>query len=205
MEPVTQVYGTAIPFCRDNVDTDFILPGEYLKWVTREGLGAFAFKADRYLPSGEASPDSLFNQVEFAGAPILLAGDNFGCGSSREHAAWALSDLGIRVVIAESFGDIFRNNAVKNGILPIALRRGALELIGQVAASKPLLIDLENQSITGDNRVLARFQIDAFDKFCLLNGLDEIGYTESLMPDIAAYETNLAARKPWLQPSKSEA
>ena len=192
MEPLREVHGRAIPFGRENVDTDLIIPARWLKTISREGLGAGAFEAVR------AEPGNVFDQPEFAGAPILIAGDNFGCGSSREHAAWALLDMGVRAVIAPSFSDIFSGNAFKNGILTVVLPQEQVDRLLEVAASDPLAIDLEHQTVTTPFQDRYRFEIDPFRKQCLLEGLDEVGLTLARDEAIAGYEQRLAAERPWL-------
>ncbi len=192
MDPVRVVEGRAIPFGRKNVDTDLIIPARWLKTISREGLGAGAFETVR------AEPGNLFDQPEFAGAPILIAGDNFGCGSSREHAAWALLDTGIRAVIAPSFSDIFAGNAFKNGILTVALPQDAVDRLMAVAASDPISIDLEHQTVTTPFQDRFTFTIDPFRRHCLLEGLDEVGLTLARGDAIAAYEQRLSVQQPWV-------
>ncbi len=192
MDPVREVEGRAIPLGRSNVDTDVIIPAHWLKTVTREGLGQGAFETIR------AEPGNLFDDPRFAGAPILIAGDNFGCGSSREHAAWALLDLGIRAVIAPSFSDIFAGNAFKNGILAVALPQAQIDRLLEVAQTDPIAIDLEAQTVTTPFQDRFAFEIDPFRKACLLDGLDEIGLTLNRTREIAAYEHRAAAQTPWL-------
>lgn len=194
MTPLTTVSGRAIPLGLKNVDTDVIIPARWLKTILRSGLGQGAFETIR------AEPGNIFDQPEFAGAPILIAGDNFGCGSSREHAAWALGDLGIRVVIAPSFSDIFSGNAVKNGILPLVLPQAAIDRLLDVAATDPIDIDLENQTVTTKFQDRFSFAIDPFRKACLLGGLDEIAITLACEGAITAFEARDAAARPWLVP-----
>ena len=193
MEKVRQVEGRAIPFGRKNVDTDVIIPARWLKTVSREGLGQGAFESVR-----ANNPDNVFDSEEFAGAPILVAGDNFGCGSSREHAAWALLDLGIRAVIAPSFSDIFAGNAFKNGILTVALLQEQVDRLLEVAKTDPITIDLDSQTVTTPFQDRFTFEIDPFRKHCLLEGLDEVGLTLTREDAIAHYENRLAQDKPWL-------
>ncbi len=193
MEKVRQVEGRAIPFGRKNVDTDVIIPARWLKTVSREGLGRGAFESVR-----ANNPDNVFDSEEFAGAPILVAGDNFGCGSSREHAAWALLDLGIRAVIAPSFSDIFAGNAFKNGILTVALPQEQVDRLLEVAKTDPITIDLDSQTVTTPFQDRFTFEIDPFRKHCLLEGLDEVGLTLTREDAIAHYENRLAKDKPWL-------
>lgn len=190
---ITRVEGRAIPFGRQNVDTDVIIPARWLKTVTREGLGAGAFEAVR-----ASEPDNVFDRPEYAGAPILIAGDNFGCGSSREHAAWALLDLGVRAVIAPSFSDIFAGNAFKNGILTVALPQAAVDRLLEVAQTDPVSIDLESQTVTTPFQDRFAFEIDPFRKHCLLGGIDEIDITLESEGAIAAYEAEQARGQPWL-------
>ena len=195
MQPIDRVEGRAIPFGRKNVDTDIIIPPQWLKTISREGLGKGAFETVR------AEPGNVFDDPEFAGAPILIAGDNFGCGSSREHAAWALTDLGITAVIAPSFSDIFSSNAFKNGILTVVLPQDAVDRLMEVAATDPIHIDLESQTVTTPFQDRFTFEIDPFRKMCLLEGLDEISLTEKSDAAIDDYEKKLAQDRPWLQPS----
>jgi 3-isopropylmalate dehydratase small subunit len=190
-EPISTVHGRAIPFGRKNVDTDVIIAAEWLKTISRAGLGRGAFASVR------AEPGNVFDDPEYAGAPILIAGDNFGCGSSREHAAWALNDLGIRVVIAPSFSDIFASNAFKNGILTVALPQAAIDRLMEVAKTDPIDIDLDNQSVTTRFQDRFTFDIDAFRKDCLLGGLDEVGLTMAMADKISNYETRAGAAWPW--------
>jgi 3-isopropylmalate/(R)-2-methylmalate dehydratase small subunit len=192
MEPIKQVEGRAIPFGRKNVDTDVIISAEWLKTITRDGLGRGAFAVLR------ADPDNLFDSPAFKGAPILIAGDNFGCGSSREHAAWALLDLGITCVIAPSFSDIFSSNAFKNGILTVVLPQDQVDRLLEVAQSDPIAIDLESQIVTTPFQDRFAFEIDPFRKHCLLNGLDEVGLTLSRDAAISQYENKHRAELPWL-------
>ena len=192
MEPVRQVEGRAIPFGLANIDTDVIIPAKWLKTITRDGLGRGAFETLR------ADPANLFESAEFKGSPILIAGDNFGCGSSREHAAWALLDLGIRAVIAPSFSDIFSGNAFKNGILTVVLPQAAIDRLMEVAATDPVHIDLEHQTVTTPFQDRFSFEIDPFRKDCLLGGLDEVGLTMARGEAITTYETTARAQTPWL-------
>jgi 3-isopropylmalate/(R)-2-methylmalate dehydratase small subunit len=192
MEPVTTIHGRAYPFGQKNVDTDVIIPSHWLKTITREGLGRGAFETLR------ADPDNLFDSAEFAGSPILVAGDNFGCGSSREHAAWALLDLGIRAVIAPSFSDIFSGNAFKNGILTVVLPQAAIDRLIEVAQSQPIHIDLDSQVVTTPFQDRFAFDIDSFRKTCLLNGLDEVGLTLAQGDAIGAFEDTVRVERPFL-------
>lgn len=192
MTPVAQIEGRAIPFGRANVDTDVIIPARWLKTIARKGLGAGAFETVR------AEPGNVFDDPTYAGAPILIAGENFGCGSSREHAAWALADLGIAAVIAPSFSDIFSGNAFKNGILTVELPRAAIDRLMEVAKTDPISIDLETQTVTTPFQDRFTFEIDAFRKHCLRNGLDEVGLTLAMADRIGAFEQRRAAETPWL-------
>ena len=190
-KPVSIIEGRAIPFGRKNVDTDVIIAAEWLKTVSRSGLGRGAFASVR------AEPGNVFDDPEYAGAPILIAGDNFGCGSSREHAAWALGDLGIRVVIAPSFSDIFSSNAFKNGILTVVLPQAMIDRLIDVAKTDPIHIDLDNQTVTTRFQDRFTFEIDAFRKDCLLGGLDEVGLTMAMADQITTYEIRSGAAWPW--------
>ena len=194
MNPVSTIAGKAYPFGLKNVDTDVIIPAAWLKTISRSGLGKGAFEALR------KEPGNLFDSAEYAGSPILIAGDNFGCGSSREHAAWALADMGIQAVIAPSFSDIFSGNAFKNGLLTVVLPQEAIDRLMEVAQTDPIHIDLENQVVTTPFQDRFTFEIDAFRKHCLLNGLDEIGLTLASSDEISAYESRLNIEKPWLVP-----
>lgn len=197
MEPFSQVEGRAYPWGAKNVDTDVIIPARWLKTVSRAGLGRGAFESVR------AEPGNLFDHPAYAGAPILIAGDNFGCGSSREHAAWALADLGIRAVIAPSFSDIFSGNAVKNGILPVVLPQDAVDRLIEVARTHPITVDLETATVTTPFQDRFAFAIDPFRRQCLLEGLDEIGVTLGMAGAIASYETAAAADRPWLSGARA--
>ena len=192
MQPIRKVEGRAIPFGRKNVDTDVIIPARWLKTISREGLGVGAFETVR------EDPDNIFDQPEFKGAPILIAGDNFGCGSSREHAAWALLDMGITSVIAPSFSDIFSGNAFKNGILTVALPQEQIDRLLEVARTDPITVDLETQSVTTPFQDRFEFEIDPFRKHCLLEGLDEVGLTLTQDATIAAYESRHQREMPWV-------
>jgi 3-isopropylmalate/(R)-2-methylmalate dehydratase small subunit len=192
MEPIRHVAGPAIPFGRKNVDTDVIIPAHWLKTITREGLGRGAFETIR------TEPGNVFDDPQYAGAPILIAGDNFGCGSSREHAAWALLDMGVRAVIAPSFSDIFSSNAFKNGILAVVLPQEQVDRLLEVAQSQPIDIDLEAQSVTTPFQDRFRFEIDPFRKHCLMEGLDEVGLTMAQGQAIGAYEERARRDLPFL-------
>jgi 3-isopropylmalate/(R)-2-methylmalate dehydratase small subunit len=192
MDPVRTVEGRAYPFGLKNVDTDIIIPAHWLKTITREGLGKGAFEALR------KDPDNVFDRADLAGAPIIVAGDNFGCGSSREHAAWALIDMGVKAVIAPSFSDIFSGNAFKNGILTVVLPQDAIDRLMEVAETDPIAIDLEHQTVTTPFQDRFTFEIDPFRKHCLMDGLDEVGLTLESSDAIAGYEARQAANMPWL-------
>lgn len=194
MQPVSHVEGRAYPLGLKNVDTDIIIPAVWLKTISRNGLGKGAFESLR------AVEGNVFDNPEYAGAPILIAGDNFGCGSSREHAAWAMADLGIQAVIAPSFSDIFSGNAFKNGLLAIVLPQPAIDRLLEVAKTDPIHIDLETQTVTTPFQDRFEFEIDPFRKHCLLNGVDEIGLTLKSSDAILAYERKLATDRPWLAP-----
>ena len=195
MQPISHVEGRAYPLGLSNVDTDIIIPAKWLKTISRTGLGKGAFETLR------AVPGNVFDDTEYAGAPILIAGDNFGCGSSREHAAWAMADLGISAVIAPSFSDIFSGNAFKNGLLAIVLPQAAIGRLMEVAKTNPIHVDLETQTVTTPFQDRFEFDIDPFRKHCLLNGVDEIGLTLKSSDAISAYETKIAASQPWLVPN----
>ena len=192
MESVRQVEGRAYPFGMKNVDTDIIIPAHWLKTVTREGLGRGAFEALR------KDPANVFDDPKHKGASIIVAGDNFGCGSSREHAAWALLDMGVKAVIAPSFSDIFSGNAFKNGILTVELPQEAVDRLIEVAETDPITIDLENQVVTTPFQDRFAFEIDPFRKHCLMNGLDEVGLTLESDGAITDYETRQARDMAWL-------
>ncbi|MGB7656486.1 MAG: 3-isopropylmalate dehydratase small subunit [Novosphingobium sp.] len=192
MDALRQVDGRAIPFGAKNVDTDVIIPSHWLKTITRDGLGQGAFETLR------KDPDNLFDSAEYSGSPILIAGDNFGCGSSREHAAWALLDLGIKAVIAPSFSDIFSGNAFKNGILTVVLPQSAIDRLMEVAKTDAIHLDLENQVVTTPFQDRFPFEIDSFRKHCLMEGLDEVGLTLARDSAISKYENEARDKLPWL-------
>ena len=192
MQAIRYVAGRAIPLGRPNVDTDVIIPAHYLKTISREGLGRGAFEVVR------TEPGNVFDDPTFAGAPILIAGDNFGCGSSREHAAWALLDIGVTCVIAPSFSDIFSGNAFKNGILTVALPQAAIDRLMEVARTDTIDIDLDTQMVTTPFQDRFAFDIDPFRKQCLMAGLDEIGLTLARSEAIDAHESQARADLPFL-------
>jgi 3-isopropylmalate/(R)-2-methylmalate dehydratase small subunit len=191
MNPVTTIHGKAYPFGLKNIDTDVIIPAAWLKTISRAGLGRGAFETLR------AVEGNIFDDPAYAGAPILIAGDNFGCGSSREHAAWAMDDLGIKAVIAPSFSDIFSSNAFKNGILTVVLPQAAIDRLMEVAKSDPIDIDLEAQTVTTRFQDRFAFEIDPFRKRCLSEGLDEVGLTLAMDSEISSYESKAKAAWPW--------
>ncbi len=200
MQKFDRLTGIAAPLPIINIDTDMIIPKDYLKTIKRTGLGAGLFAESRFNRDGSENPDFVLNKPAYRDAEILVAGDNFGCGSSREHAPWALLDFGIRCVISTSFADIFYNNCFKNGILPIKVTPEQLELLmddAERGANARLTIDLEAQTISGPDGGEITFEIDPFRKHCLLNGLDDIGLTMEKAETIGSYEQDLAERRPW--------
>jgi 3-isopropylmalate/(R)-2-methylmalate dehydratase small subunit len=202
MQPFTALTGLVAAMDRANVDTDQIIPKQFLKRIERTGFGKFLFFDWRFLDDGSPNPQFELNRGEFAGASILLARRNFGCGSSREHAPWALLDFGIRCVVATSFADIFFNNCFKNGILPIVLPQEDVDKLmddAQRGSNAVVSIDLENQVITGPDGGRIAFEVDAHRKHCLLNGLDDIGLTLEKADAIDDFEARLAAETPWLR------
>jgi 3-isopropylmalate/(R)-2-methylmalate dehydratase small subunit len=186
MKAVHEVEGGAYPFGAKNVDTDIIIPAEHLKTVSREGLGRFAFETIR------AEAGNVFEDEAWKGAPILIAGDNFGCGSSREHAVWAMMDLGIKAVIAPGYSDIFSGNAFKNGLVTVVLPQAAIDRLLEVAKDQPIRIDLETMTVTTPYQDRFEFALDPFRRDCLMQGLDEIGLTLREADAIAAYEARAA-------------
>jgi len=201
MEKFTTLTGVAAPLPIVNVDTDMIIPKQFLKTIKRTGLGKSLFYEMRYDEAGNEVTDFVLNQAAWRKAQILVAGDNFGCGSSREHAPWALLDFGIRCVIATSFADIFYNNCFKNGILPIRLPQAEVDKLmddAQRGANATVTVDLEAQEIRGPDGGVIRFDVDPFRKHCLLNGLDDIGLTLQKEQAITAFEAERARQFPWL-------
>jgi 3-isopropylmalate/(R)-2-methylmalate dehydratase small subunit len=201
MDKFTTLTSVAAPLPIANVDTDQIIPARFLKTIKRTGLGSALFASLRYNDDGSEKPDFVLNQPAYRKAQILVAEDNFGCGSSREHAPWALLDFGIRCVISTSFADIFFNNCFKNGILPIVVALDDLAKLMDDAdrgSNATLTVDLEAQEIRGPDGGTLAFEIDPFRKHCLLNGLDDIGLTLEKSGGIEAYESKLAAERPWL-------
>lgn len=210
MEPFVKQSGIVAPMDRANIDTDMIIPKQFLKSIKRSGFGPNLFDELRYLDEGQPdadnsgrplNPDFVLNQARYQGAQVLLARENFGCGSSREHAPWALEDFGFRTVIAPSYADIFFNNSFKNGLLPIVLDEETVDMLfKEVEANEgyELTIDLENQNIVKPNGDCIPFEVDSFRKHCLLNGLDDIGLTLQDADDIKAYEDKRRQSSPWL-------
>ena len=201
MDKFTNLTGVAAPLPMINVDTDKIIPKQFLKTITRTGLGKNLFDEMRYTPDGKEKPDFVLNRPAYRKASILVAGANFGCGSSREHAPWALLDFGIRCVIAPSFADIFYNNCFKNGILPIALPQSEVDKLmddAERGANAVVSIDLEKQEIRGPDGGCIKFDLDPFRKHCLLNGLDDIGLTPEKTPSIESFEAKNKSAQPWL-------
>jgi 3-isopropylmalate/(R)-2-methylmalate dehydratase small subunit len=200
MDKFTTLTGVAAPLKLINVDTDMIIPKQYLKTIKRTGLGTGLFAEMRYKDDGSENPDFVLNKPAYRQAKILVAGDNFGCGSSREHAPWALLDFGIRCVISTSFADIFYNNCFKNGILPIKVSPENLEKLfddAERGSNATLTIDLEKQEIRGPDGGSIKFDLDSFRKHCLLNGLDDIGLTMQKSNKIADFEKKAAGARPW--------
>jgi 3-isopropylmalate/(R)-2-methylmalate dehydratase small subunit len=201
MKAFTVHEGLVAPLDRDNVDTDAIIPKQFLKTIQRTGLGKNLFHELRYDDTGKENPDFVLNKPAYRKAQILVAGDNFGCGSSREHAPWALLDFGIRCVISTNFADIFYNNCFQNGILPIKVTPEQLEKLMDDAnrgANATLTVDLEAQEIRGPDGGTIAFEMDAYRKHCLVNGLDNIGLTLEKAPKIDSYEKQAASERPWL-------
>ncbi len=193
MDAVSNISGKAYPFGQKNVDTDVIISAEWLKTITREGLGKGAFESVR------TQEGNVFDDGRYADSPILIAGDNFGCGSSREHAAWALLDMGVKAVIAPSFSDIFSGNAFKNGIVTVALPQDQIDRLMEVAEEEQeITVDLENQTVTTPYQDRFAFDVDPFRKHCLMNGLDEVGITLQSDATIGNYESKRTAAMPWI-------
>lgn len=199
MDPVRKVEGRAYPWGAKNIDTDIIIPAHWLKTISREGLGKGAFETVR------AQPGNIFDDPAYAGSPILIAGDNFGCGSSREHAAWALKDMGITAVIAPSYSDIFSGNAFKNGIVAVVLPQEAIDRLIEVAKTDPVTIDLETMTVTTPFQDRFTFEMDPFRRDCLMQGLDEVGLTLARDTAISKYESIVADARPWLKRESGDA
>ena len=200
MEKFTNLTGIAAPMPLVNIDTDMIIPKQFLKTIARTGLGKNLFDEMRYTLDGAEIPDFVLNQPAYRKAQILVTGDNFGCGSSREHAPWALLDFGIRCVIATSFADIFFNNCFKNGILPVVLPQAAIDQLMEDARkgeNARMTVDLDSQTVTASDGTKFAFEVDAFKKHCLMNGLDDIGLTLEKATAIDAYEAKAATTRPW--------
>ena len=201
MEPFTKLEGVAAPLNMINVDTDMIIPKQYLKTIRRTGLGRALFDEMRHNADGSEKPGFVLNKPAYRSAKILVAGDNFGCGSSREHAPWALLDFGIRCVIAPGFADIFYGNCFKNGILPIKLPQSDVDKLmddAERGANAIISIDLESQEIRGPDGGVIKFEIDPFRKQCLLNGWDDIGLTMRAEGQIDAFEKQQQSQQPWI-------
>lgn len=200
MDAFTTLTGIAAPLPIINIDTDMIIPKDYLKTIKRTGLGTGLFAEMRFNDDGSRNEDFVLNKSAYEGASILIAGDNFGCGSSREHAPWALLDFGIKCIISTSFADIFYNNSFKNGVLPIVVTQDELDKLMDDAsrgANARLTVDLESQTIKGPDGGTINFEIDPFKKHCLLNGIDDIGLTLEKADHIDAFEKSAAESRPW--------
>ncbi len=201
MEKFEKLTGVAAPMPLVNIDTDMIIPKQFLKTIRRSGLGVHLFDEMRYLEDGSENPDFVLNRPPYRKAEILIAGDNFGCGSSREHAPWALLDFGIRCIISTSFADIFHNNCFKNGILPVILRAEEVAFLMDEARkgeNARFTVDLERQQVTAPDGTTFRFEVDPFRKHCLLNGLDDISLTLEKAPAIDAFEAKASRERPWV-------
>ncbi len=201
MEKFEKLHGIAAPMPLVNIDTDMIIPKIFLKTIKRSGLGVNLFDEMRYDREGNEIPDFVLNKPQYRNAEILVAGDNFGCGSSREHAPWAIADFGIKCVISTSFADIFFNNCFKNGILPIVLPQEQVDLLmkdAEKGENARMTVDLEAQEITTSDGEVISFEVDAFKKHCLLNGLDDIGLTMEKASAIESYEARIAQERPWV-------
>jgi len=200
MDKFTTLTGIAAPMPLVNIDTDMIIPKQFLKTIQRSGLGVNLFDEMRYTQDGKEIPEFVLNQPAYRKAEIIVAGDNFGCGSSREHAPWALLDFGIRCVVATSFADIFYNNCFKNGILPVVLPQAAVDHLmddAKKGANARMTVDLANQTVTASDGTSFGFDVDAFKKHCLMNGLDDIGLTLEKATAIDSYEARVATLRPW--------
>jgi len=201
MDKFETLTGVAAPLPLINIDTDMIIPKQFLKTIKRSGLGVNLFDEMRFDDDGKEIPDFVLNQPAYRNAEIIVAGDNFGCGSSREHAPWALLDFGIRAVIAPSFADIFYNNCFKNGILPIALPQEQVDVImeeAQKGENARITVNLEEQTVTITDGTAFAFEVDSFKKHCLLEGLDDIGLTMEKAASIDAFETQASQARPWV-------
>jgi 3-isopropylmalate/(R)-2-methylmalate dehydratase small subunit len=201
MQKFNKLTGVAAPMPLVNIDTDMIIPKQFLKTIARTGLGANLFDEMRFTLDGAEIPEFVLNQPAYRKAEILVAGDNFGCGSSREHAPWALLDFGIRAVIATSFADIFYNNCFKNGILPIVMPEDVVKVLMEDAKrgeNARITVDLEDQTVTTSDGQSFPFEVDAFKKHCMMNGLDDIGLTMEKAANIDSYEAKAGALRPWV-------
>ncbi|QPZ93019.1 3-isopropylmalate dehydratase small subunit [Thioclava electrotropha] len=201
MEKFEKVTGIAAPMPLVNIDTDMIIPKGFLKTIKRTGLGVHAFDEMRYDRQGNENPDFVLNKPQYREAQILIAGDNFGCGSSREHAPWALADFGIKVIVSTSFADIFYNNSFKNGMLPIVLPQEQVDMLmkdAEKGSNARMTVDLENQEITTSEGETIKFDVDAFKKHCLLEGLDDIGLTLEKAAAIDTFEMQMHQARPWV-------
>ena len=201
MEKFTKISGVAAPLPLVNIDTDMIIPKQFLKTIKRSGLGVNLFDEMRFDRQGNEIADFVLNKPAYRQAQILVAGDNFGCGSSREHAPWALADFGIKAIISTSFADIFYSNCFKNGMLPIVLPQEAVDVLmkdAEKGSNARIEVDLESQTVTSSDGQSFKFDVDAFKKHCLLNGLDDIGLTMAKAPAIQSYEDKAAKTRPWL-------
>ena len=201
MEKFTNVSGVAAPMPLVNIDTDMIIPKQFLKTIKRSGLGVNLFDEMRYNQDGSEISDFVLNQSAYRNAEIIIAGENFGCGSSREHAPWALKDFGISVVISESFADIFYNNCFKNGILPVKLSKESIDILMDDASkgeNARISVDLEEQTVSATDGTIFKFEVDVFKKHCLLNGLDDIGLTYQKIESVDKFEEKQAKIAPWL-------
>jgi 3-isopropylmalate/(R)-2-methylmalate dehydratase small subunit len=200
MEKFSKISGVAAPLPLVNIDTDMIIPKQFLKTIKRSGLGVNLFDEMRYDRQGNEITDFVLNKPAYRQAQILVAGDNFGCGSSREHAPWALADFGIKAIISTSFADIFYNNCFKNGMLPIVLPQEAVDVLmkdAEKGSNARIEVDLESQTVTSSDGQSFKFEVDAFKKHCLLNGLDDIGLTMEKAKSIDAFEAKAAMERPW--------
>jgi len=201
MDKFETLTGIAAPMPLVNIDTDMIIPKQFLKTIKRSGLGVHAFDEMRYDAEGKENPDFVLNQPQYRETEILVAGDNFGCGSSREHAPWALKDFGIKAILSTSFADIFYNNCFKNGLLPIVLPQDAVDVLmkdAEKGANARITVDLEAQTVTSSDGEVFSFEIDAFKKHCLLEGLDDIGLSLEKASSIDSFEVKSAQARPWV-------
>ncbi|WP_417207827.1 3-isopropylmalate dehydratase small subunit [Antarctobacter sp.] len=201
MDKFEKLTGIAAPMPLVNIDTDMIIPKQFLKTIKRSGLGVHLFDEMRFDDNGEEIPDFILNRPQYRETQVLVAGDNFGCGSSREHAPWALKDFGIKAVVSTSFADIFYNNCFKNGILPITLPREAVDVLmkdAEKGSNARMIVDLEAQTVTSSDGESFAFEIDPFKKHCLLNGLDDIGLSLEKVSSIDTFEAQAAQARPWV-------